>query len=162
MWKTLQSSLRTRPSEKSKRGSERQAGAEVYTAPGMQAHFRFMIACLCALIGNTNRNPLVQLKETKNKQDVLARDVVGARISSYWAHGRQGPAIKWVRTNNYKFDTFRSIHFDPSLSPRPSFRFSEGLVPRLAKKLKRRQRLDDLPNTQEVGRYFVDVFCCGF
>jgi len=25
----------------------------------------------------------------------------------------------------------RSVHFRPSLSPRPSFRFSEGLVPRL-------------------------------
>jgi len=38
----------------------------------------------------------------------------------------------WVRTNNYKFHTFRSVHFHLSLSPRPSFRFSEGRVPRLA------------------------------
>ena len=90
----------------------------------------FMIACLCAFIGNTNRNPLVQFKE--NEQDMLAREVVGGLISSYWAHGRlEVPEIKWVRTNNYKFHTFRSVHFDPSLSPRPSFRFSEGLVPRL-------------------------------
>jgi len=27
----------------------------------------------------------------------------------------------------------RSVHFHPSLSPRPSFRFSEGLVPRLGR-----------------------------
>jgi len=26
----------------------------------------FMIACLCAFIGNTNRNPVVQLKEMEN------------------------------------------------------------------------------------------------
>jgi len=71
--------------------------------------------------------------ETKNKQALLAREVVGALISPYWAHGRLAvPEIKWVRTKNYKFHTFRSVHFDPSLSPRPSFRFSEGLVPRLS------------------------------
>ena len=48
----------------------------------------FMIACLCAFIGNTNRNPLVLFKETENRRDLLARDVVGALISSYWAHGQ--------------------------------------------------------------------------
>jgi len=92
-----------------------------------------MIACLCTFIGNTNRNPLVQFKETKNKWDLLAREVVvWAQISSYWAHGwLEVPEIKWVRTNNYKFHTFRSVRFDPGLSPRPSFRFSKGLVPRL-------------------------------
>ena len=37
-------------------------------------------------------------------------------MSSYGAHGRlEVPEIKWVRTNNYKFHTFRSVHFDPSL-----------------------------------------------
>ena len=65
-------------------------------------------------------------------RDLLAREVVGALISSYWAHGRlEVPEIKWIRTNNYKFHTFRSVHFYPGLSARPSFRFSEGLVPRL-------------------------------
>ena len=39
----------------------------------------------------------------------------------------------WVRTNNYKFHTFHSVHFHSAESPRPSFRFSEGLVPRLPK-----------------------------
>jgi len=29
--------------------------------------------------------------------------------------GPQTIEIKWVRTNNYKFHTFRSVHFDPSL-----------------------------------------------
>jgi len=53
-------------------------------------------------------------------------------ISSYWAHGQlEVPEIKWVRTNNYKFHTFRLVHFDLSLSPRPSFWFSKGQVPRL-------------------------------
>jgi len=79
----------------------------------------FMIACLRVFIGNKNRNPLVQLKETKNKWDLLAREVVGAQISSYWAHGWL--ETKWVRTNNYEFHTFRSVHFHLSLSPRPSF-----------------------------------------
>ena len=60
------------------------------------------------------------------------REVVGAQISSYWTHGRlEVPQIKWVWTNNHKFHTFRLVHFDPSLSPRPSFRFSKGLVQRL-------------------------------
>jgi len=77
-----------------------------------------MIACLCAFIGNTNHNPLVWFKETENKWDLLAREVVGALISSYWAHGRlEVPEIKWARTNNYKFHTFRLVQFDPSLSP---------------------------------------------
>jgi len=47
---------------------------------------RFMIACLCVFIGNITRNPLIQFKETENKQDLLVREVVGALISSYWAH----------------------------------------------------------------------------
>ena len=33
-------SLRTRPSKNRKRGSGTSAGVEVYTAPGMKAHFR--------------------------------------------------------------------------------------------------------------------------
>jgi len=62
------------------------------------------------------------------------REVVGALINSYWAHGQlEVPEIKWVQTNNYKFHTFCSVHFNPSLSPRPSFRFPEGLVPRLGR-----------------------------
>ena len=57
----------------------------------------FVIACLCAFIGNTNRNPLVQFKETKNKRDLLVREVVGAHISSYWVNGQlEVPEIKWV------------------------------------------------------------------
>ena len=92
----------------------------------------FMIACQRAFIGNTNCKLLVQFKETENKQDLLAREVVGAQISFYWAYGRlEVPEIMWLRTNNYNFHTFRSVHFHLSLSPRPSFRFSEGLVPRL-------------------------------
>ena len=87
----------------------------------------FMIACQRAFIGNTNHKPLVQFKETENKQDLLAREVVGAQISFYWAYGRLEVPEMWVRTNNYKFRIFRSVHF----RPRPSFRFSEGLVPRL-------------------------------
>jgi len=55
-----------------------------------------MIACLCTFIGNTNRNLLVQFKETENKRDLLAR-VVEALISSYWAHGRlEVSGKKWV------------------------------------------------------------------
>ena len=57
----------------------------------------FVIACLCAFIGNTNRNPLVQFKETKNKRDLLVREVVGAHRSSYWVNGQlEVPEIKWV------------------------------------------------------------------
>ena len=41
----------------------------------------FMVACQCAFIGNTNCKPLVQFKETENKQDLLAREVVGTQIS---------------------------------------------------------------------------------
>jgi len=44
-----------------------------------------MIACQRA---NTNRKPLVQFKETENKQDLLVREVVGAQINFYWAYGR--------------------------------------------------------------------------
>ena len=57
----------------------------------------FMIACLRMFIGNTTRNPLVQIKETENKRDLLAREVVGAQISFYWAHGwLEVPEIKCV------------------------------------------------------------------
>ena len=101
----------------------------------MQARFRLAHDCMPSMfIGNTNRNyPLVFLvQKTKNKWDLLAREVVGAQISSYWTHEwPEVPEIKWVQANNYKFHTFYSVHFHPSLSPRPSFRFSEGLVLRL-------------------------------
>ena len=40
-----------------------------------------MIACLRAFIGNTNRNLLVQFKETENKGDLLAREVVEHRLA---------------------------------------------------------------------------------
>ena len=128
---TFDPSLGTRPSEKSdKEGSGRSAGTEVYTA--RRTFDWFMIACQRAFIGNTNCKPLVQFKETKNKQDLLVREVVGAQISFYWAYRRlEVPEIMWVRTNNYKFHTFRSVHFHLSLSPIPSFRFSKGLVPRV-------------------------------
>jgi len=57
----------------------------------------FMIACQCAFIGNTNRKPLVQFKETENKQDLLAREVVGAQISFYWAYRwLEVPEIMWA------------------------------------------------------------------
>jgi len=46
----------------------------------------FMIACQHAFIGNTNCKPLVQFKETENKQDLLAREVVGTQISFCWAN----------------------------------------------------------------------------
>jgi len=69
----------------------------------------------------------------ENKWDLLKREVVGAQLAPYWAHGRlEVPEIKWVQTNNYKFYMFRTIHFHPSLSPRPPSDFSGGLVPRLS------------------------------
>ena len=58
----------------------------------------FMIACQRAFIRNTNCKPLVQFNETENKQDLLAREVVGAQISFYWAYGRlEVPDKMWVR-----------------------------------------------------------------
>jgi len=91
-----------------------------------------MIAYLREFIGNTNRKLLVQFKGAENKRDLLVREVVGAQINSYWAHGRlEVPGIRWVCTNNYKFHTFHSVHFHLRLSSRPSFQFSKGLVPRL-------------------------------
>jgi len=105
---------------------------EVYCVPRMQARFRLVHDCMLTGV-YTNCYPLVQLKETENKWDLLAREVVGTQISSYWAHRQpEVPEIKWVRTSDYKFHTFRSVHFHLSLSPRPSFQFSEGLVPRLS------------------------------
>ena len=88
----------------------------------------FTIACLHVFIVNTNHNPLVQFKETENEQDLLAIEVVGAQISSYWAHRQleEVPGIKQVQTKNYKFHTFCSVQFHLSLSPRPSFRFFRG------------------------------------
>ena len=38
-------------------------------------------------------------------------------------------AFPSLRTRPLEFHTFRSVHPPLSLSPRPSFRFSEGLVP---------------------------------
>ena len=131
---TFDPSLGTRPSEKSdKEGLGDWLGQKCTLPQECRCTFDwFMIACQRAFIGNTNRKPLVQFKETKNKQDLLVREVVGAQISFYWAYRRlEVPEIMWVRTNNYKFHTFRSVHFHLSLSPIPSFRFSKGLVPRV-------------------------------
>jgi len=45
-------------------------------------------------------------------------EVVGAQISSYWAHGwLEVPELKWVQTSDYKFHTFRSVHFHPAYLP---------------------------------------------
>ena len=96
----------------------------------MQARFRLIHDCMPMRIYLKYKSQ--PTSRVQNKWDLLAREVVGALISSYWAHGRlEVPEIKWVRTNNYKFHTFHSVHIDPSLSLRPSFRFSKGLVPRL-------------------------------
>ena len=40
LFEKLQASLGTRPSKNRKGGSDTSAGEEVYTAPGMKAHFR--------------------------------------------------------------------------------------------------------------------------
>jgi len=70
-----------------------------------------MISCQRALIGHTNRKPLVQFRETENRQDLLAREVVGTQISFYWAYRwLEVPEIMWVRTNNYKFHPFHSFY----------------------------------------------------
>jgi len=56
-----------------------------------------MIACQRTFIRNTNCKPLVQFNETENKQDLLAREVVGAQISFYLAYGRlEVPEKMWV------------------------------------------------------------------
>jgi len=41
----------------------------------------FVIACLRVFIGNANCNSLVQFKETENKQDLLAREVVEHKLT---------------------------------------------------------------------------------
>ena len=50
-------SLRTRLSNNQEGGTGKSAGVEVYTVPGMQAHFRlaFFLAFWCVFIGNANR-----------------------------------------------------------------------------------------------------------
>ena len=93
--------------------------------------FRLVHECMLTRVyGNTNHNPLVQFKETESKRDLPAREVVGAQISSYWAHGRLEVPVG-MNYNNYRFHAFHLVDFHLSLSPRPSFQFSEGLVPRL-------------------------------
>ena len=54
----------------------------MYTAPGMQVHFQWVHDCMptCVYWKYTNRNQLVQFKETENKQDLLTRQVVGTKI----------------------------------------------------------------------------------
>jgi len=101
IWSRSDISLGTRPSENRKEGLRDRLGQKC-TAPRMQASSNwFMIACLRMFIGNTNCNLLVWFKETENKWDLLVREVVGAQISSYWAHRRlEVPQIKWVQTNN--------------------------------------------------------------
>jgi len=40
----------------------------------------------------------------ENKRDLLAKEVVEVQLSPNWADGRLDvPEIKWVQTNNYKF-----------------------------------------------------------
>ena len=87
-------SLGTRPLEKSERGSGRRGkhtALECRRASDWFTHrleaeppllSTVMIASQGAFIGNTNRKPLVQFKENEtNKQDLLAKEVVGAQSS---------------------------------------------------------------------------------
>jgi len=68
----------------------------------------------------------------ENKWDLLVREVVGAQISPYWAHGRlEVPEMKWVRTNNTNSIHSAQYTSTPAYLPDPPSDFSEGLVPRL-------------------------------
>ena len=116
------SSLGTRPSEKSERGSGRQAGQKCTMHPECRRTSDwFMIACLHAFIGNTNHKLQVQLKEAKIS-GICQQESLEHSLALIGPTDSQ----KWVQTNNYKFHTFCSVHFHPSLSPRPSFRFFRG------------------------------------
>jgi len=96
---TSPSSLRTRPLENWKEGLGDRLGQKCTMCPECRrASDWFMITCLDTFIGNVNRNPLVQFK---NKQGLLAREVVGAQINYFWAHRRlEVPEIKRVQTSN--------------------------------------------------------------
>ena len=65
-----------------KKGLEDRLGLKCTGPECRHASNWFMIACLHVFIRNKNCNPLVQFKETENKQNLLAREVVGAQISS--------------------------------------------------------------------------------
>jgi len=98
--------------------------------PGIQARFRLVHDCMLTHVYKPQ--PASTVQRVQKKWDLQAREIVGAQICSYWAHRRlEVPEIKWVQTNNYKFHTFRLVHFHLNLSPRPSLQFSKGLVPRL-------------------------------
>ena len=95
----------------------------MYHVPGMQVHFWLVLDCILLCIywkHNLKHASIVQ-----GGRKITGSDVVGAQQSSYWAHGRlEGSEIQWVQTNNYKFHTFHSGQFHPSLHPRPPFQFS--------------------------------------
>jgi len=70
----------------------------VYTAPGMQVCFQLIHDCMpMRVYWKYKPQPASIVQGDQNKRDLLAREVVGALISSYWAHKRlEVPEIKWV------------------------------------------------------------------
>ena len=85
----LRTMLRKLPLGKIGKRVGRLAGAEVYTAPGMQAYFRWVHDCMPTRVywKYKPQTTSIQFKETENKQDLLAREVVGTQISFCWANG---------------------------------------------------------------------------
>ena len=88
----------------------------------------FWLAFSCALIRNTNRT-----------RAVFAFCFVLERCETKWVRSKRFCACLVFRTLYWprkiiqliKFLTFHSVRFHPSRFTRPSFRFFEGLVPRL-------------------------------
>ena len=95
------SSLGTRPSEKSERGSGRQAGQKCTMHPECRRTSDwFMIACLHAFIGNTNHKLQVQLKEAK---------ISGIAGRSRWSTAQPLLGQQTARSG-YKLIITNSIH----------------------------------------------------
>ena len=93
----------------------------------MQVHFQFIHDYILACF---------YWKQKLQHACIVPGDPGSAGERSCWSTAELslGPRTArslWVQTNNYKFHTFHSVHFHPSLSPRLPFWFSEGLVLRV-------------------------------
>ena len=73
----------------------------------------------CTVHSECRHIPICIYWYSSRRWKIVARVVVGAQLSSYWANRwLEVPEIKWVWTNNYKFHTFQP--------PSPSFWYFQG------------------------------------
>ena len=115
-------SLGTRPLENRKEGLGYRLGWKCTVHPECwHASDWSMIACLRTFIGNTNHNPLYSSRRPKISRICWREKLLEHRSALIGpTDGQKFHKQSWLRTNNYKFNTFRSVQTSiPAYLPDP-------------------------------------------